>query len=48
MAIDAQRDEIVLVIITRLAAELLVMDFEVFHRPAELAMPAVTVQNTRS
>jgi len=42
MAVVAKRDEIIFVVLTRVAAEFLMMNFEVGHRPAELAAPAVS------
>jgi len=42
MASVAKGNEIVFLVRTRVAAEDLVVDFEVGHGPAELAAPAVT------
>ena len=42
MAFVAEGDEIVFVVLTRVAAEFLMVDFEVGHGPAELAAPAVS------
>jgi hypothetical protein len=43
MAAVAEGNEIVFVVGSRVAAEDLVMDFEVGHRPAELTTPTVAL-----
>ena len=45
MAIKTQRDEILFLILTGVAAKLLVMDFEICHRAAQLAPPAIAPQD---
>jgi hypothetical protein len=46
MAAVAEGNEIIFVVGSRVAAELLVMDFEVDHRSAELTTPAVTPKHS--
>jgi len=41
MAIRAKRDEIIFCVLARVAAKLLMMDFEACHGAAELASPTV-------
>jgi hypothetical protein len=41
----AERDKVFLGIITRLAAKLLVMDFQIRHHTTRLAPPAITTQH---
>ena len=45
MTAATERDQIVFVVRPRVAAELLVMDFQVGHGSAELATPAVSSQD---
>jgi hypothetical protein len=44
MAIKTQRDEILFLILTGVAAKLLVMDFEICRGTAQLAWPAIASQ----
>jgi len=44
VAVKAQRDEILFVVFARVTAKLFVVDFEVCHRAAKLAAPAVSPQ----
>ena len=44
MAIKAQREEILFVVSAGVTAKLFVVDFEVCHRAAKLAAPAVSPQ----
>jgi hypothetical protein len=44
MAIKTQRDEILFLILTRVATKLLVVNFKVPHRAAQLATPAIAPQ----
>jgi hypothetical protein len=46
MATLAKRDEIIFIIISRVAPELLMMDFQVCHRAAELAAPTIAPQHS--
>jgi hypothetical protein len=48
VAFGAQRDQVFFGIISRLAAKLFVVDFEIGQRSAQLATPAVASQNLLS
>jgi hypothetical protein len=48
MAIHAKRDEIIFIIISRVAAKSLMMDFEIRHGTAELASPPVAAKHAFS
>jgi hypothetical protein len=43
VATEAERDEIIFMIATGVTAKLLVMDFKVGSRPAQLATPAISL-----
>src|SRR5205809_4522539 len=46
MAMRAEGDEIILLITARVTAELLMMDFEISHRPTRLTSPAISPQHS--
>ena len=45
MTVGAQRNEVVFLVFARMAAKLLMMNFEISHRTAELASPAIPSQH---
>jgi hypothetical protein len=45
VACGAERDEVLLGIVTRVAAKFFVVNFQVRHRPTQLASPAIATQH---